>query len=101
MSLPEIFGLIGFILGVLNLTLILRNEQDKAKQNDKLSELNSNLNGHIKAVNLLLISARHCLEKQNPEVLQDFDELVEKEIKLLDINIEGLKRIRKALKEKQ
>lgn len=99
MSLPEIFGLIGFILGVLNLTLILRNEQDKAKQNDKLSELSSKLNGHIKAVNLLLTSARHCLEKQNPEVLQDFDERVETELKLLDRGIEHLQRVRKVLEE--
>lgn len=99
MSLLSIFGLMGFILGVLNLVAIIKDSRDEARQNAELNELRSKLNGHIKAVNLLLISARHCLEKQNPEVLRDFDELVEKDLRLLDIEIEGLKRLREVLEE--
>jgi hypothetical protein len=99
MSLLSIFGLMGFILGVLNLAAIIKDSRDEARQNAELNELRSKLNGHIKAVNLLLISARHCLEKQNPEVLQDFDERVETELKLLDIGIEHLQRVRKVLEE--
>ena len=99
MSLLGIFGLMGFILGVLNLAAIIKDSRDEARQNAELNELRSKLNGHIKAVNLLLISARHCLEEQNPEVLRDFDDLVEKELRLLDIEIEGLKRLREVLEE--
>lgn len=99
MSLLSIFGLMGFILGVLNLVAIIKDSRDEARQKAELNELRSKLNGHIKAVNLLLISARHCLEKQNPEVLRDFDELVEKDLRLLDIEIEGLKRLREVLEE--
>ena len=101
MSLFEIFGLMGFIMGVLHLAAMIKDSRDEARQNAELSELRSKLNGHIKAVNLLLTSARHCLEKQNPEVLQDFDERVETELKLLDIDIEGLQRVRKVLKDRQ